>query len=59
MYKALEVDDIEKLWNSIHDKLAGLKYKTPFDSEYGMREIHIEIPKTNTLLFISQEIKKV
>lgn len=53
----LEVDDVEKLWKGINGKLAGLKYKALFNREYGMREIHIEIPKTNTLMFIGQELK--
>jgi predicted enzyme related to lactoylglutathione lyase len=54
----LEVDDVEAVWSSIKDKLGGIKVKEPFNQEYGMREIHIGIPHTNTLLFIGQEIKK-
>lgn len=54
----LEVDDLNSLWNGIRDKLKGLKVKEPFDQDYGMREIHIGIPNTNTLLFIGQEIKQ-
>jgi len=53
----LEVEDINTVWSSIKDKLAGIKVREPFDREYGMREIHIGIPHTNTLLFIGQEIK--
>jgi hypothetical protein len=53
----LEVDDVEQLWNSIKDKIAGLRFKEPFDREYGMREIHIIIPQTKTLMFIGQAIK--
>lgn len=53
----LEVDDVDGLWTSIKDKMEGLSAKAPFDREYGMREIHIGIPQTNTLLFIGQEIK--
>ena len=53
----LEVDDIEQLWNSLKDKLDGLKFKEPFNREYGMREIHIIIPHTKTLMFIGQVIK--
>jgi hypothetical protein len=51
----LEVDHIDNLWSSIKDKVAGLKAREPFDREYGMREIHIEIPYTKTLLFIGQD----
>jgi hypothetical protein len=54
----LEVDDIDSLWKFIEDKVKGLKVRTPFNRDYGMREIHIEIPKTNTLLFIGQQIQE-
>jgi hypothetical protein len=54
----MEVDDINKLWASIKDKLTGLKVREPFNQNYGMREIHIGIPETKTLLFIGQEIKQ-
>jgi hypothetical protein len=54
----LEVDNIDNLWVSIKDKLTRLKVREPFDQEYGMREIHVAIPQTNTLLFIGQEIKQ-
>ncbi len=52
----LNVDDIEKVWSSMKDKLGDVKVKEPFDREYGMREIHIIIPETKTLMFIGQEI---
>ena len=53
----LEVDDADKLWEGIKDRLAGYKFREPFDREYGMREIHINVPATNTLLFIGQVIR--
>ncbi len=53
----LEVDNLDSLWTIIKDKLHGLKVKEPFNQEYGMREIHISVPQTNTLLFIGQELK--
>lgn len=53
----LEVDNVDVLWESVKDKLVGYRVKGPFDREYGMREIHIEIPHTKTLLFIGQEQK--
>ena len=53
----LEVDNLDKLWEDIKDKLEGIKFKAPFGSEYGMRETHLAIPETKTLLFIGQEIK--
>lgn len=52
----LEVDEIDKLWTTIKDKLGGLQVKGPFNQEYGMREIHIGVPETKTLLFIGQEL---
>ena len=52
----LEVDNVDQVWESIKDKLEGMKFKAPFDREYGMREIHIIIPQTKTLMFIGQAI---
>jgi hypothetical protein len=54
----IEVDHLDGLWASIKDKVKGLKVRAPFDRDYGMRELHIEIPQTNTLLFIGQVIDK-
>ena len=52
-----EVDDLEMVWKNMKEKVDGLKVKEPFDREYGMREIHVAIPETKTLMFIGQEIK--
>jgi len=54
----LEVDDVDGLWDTIKDKLNGIKVRQPFDREYGMREMHIIIPQTKTLLFVGQAINK-
>jgi len=54
----LVVDDIDKLWEGINNWLDGIKVKAPFDREYGMREFHIEVPYTNTLMFVGQVIKR-
>lgn len=51
----LEVDNIDYLWSIIKDKLNVIKFKEPFYQSYGMLEIHICIPHTNTLLFIGQK----
>ncbi len=52
----LVVDDIEKVWQGMKDKLGDMKVREPFDREYGMREIHVIVPATKTLMFIGQEI---
>ena len=51
-----EINDIENLWANIKDKLDGMKVKEPFNQEYGMREVHIIIPETKTLMFTGQAI---
>ncbi|MFN8256245.1 MAG: hypothetical protein U0W24_11180 [Bacteroidales bacterium] len=53
----LEVDQIDTLWEQIKTKVKGLKVREPFNQDYGMREIHIGIPETNTLLFIGKELQ--
>ena len=53
----LEVEGLDDLWKEIKDKLPGVKVKAPFDREYGMREFHIIVPHTKTLLFVGQPIK--
>lgn len=52
----MEVDHIDDLWGRIEDRLGSLRVKGPHDRDYGMREIHIEIPQTNALIFIGQEL---
>lgn len=53
----LEVDEIDKLWQKIENKLSGIKVKPPFNQEYGMREFHIIVPHTKTLMFIGQVLR--
>ena len=48
----LRVKDVDALWSKIKSKLEKVKHKAPFNQDYGMREIHVVIPETNTLLFI-------
>lgn len=50
----LEIEGIDELWESLRHQVSNLKHKAPFDQPYGMREIHMEVPKTNCLLFIGQ-----
>lgn len=54
----LEVDDVDEVWNLMKDYIGNLKVNSPFDRDYGMREIHISVPATKTLLFIGQEIRQ-
>ena len=54
----LEVDEIDNLWETIKDKLATTKTRPPFDREYGMREFHVIIPHTNTLMFVGQVLNR-
>ena len=53
----LEVVGLDDLWQEIKDKLSGVKIKAPFNREYGMREFHIIVPHTKTLLFVGQVLK--
>lgn len=53
----MEVDDVDEVWNLIKDNIGNLKVKAPFDRDYGMREIHISVPATKTLLFIGQALR--
>ena len=53
----LEVDDIDNLWLSIQNRITDNKRRAPFDREYGMREFHIEVPHTKTLMFVGMVIK--
>jgi hypothetical protein len=54
----LEIDQIDSVWAEIKSKVVDLAVRGPLDREYGMREIHIGIPHTKTLLFLGQEIKE-
>jgi len=52
----LEVDDIDGLWDELQPYAEGIRHKPPHDREYQMREVHIDLPHTNALLFIGQSI---
>lgn len=54
----LEITEgLDALWQSIQPHVHELHVRPPFDQPYGMREMHIAVPHTNTLLFIGQEIR--
>lgn len=52
----LEVDDVNKVWSLMEQKIGNIKARSPFNRDYGMREIHVEVPYTKALLFIGQAI---
>lgn len=51
------IKDVDALWSKVKDRLEKAKSKAPFNQKYGMREIHVVIPGTNTLLFIGSPIR--
>ena len=53
----MEVDDIDALWASAETKLIGINARAPFNRDYGMREFHVIVPHTKTLLFVGQGIR--
>ena len=52
----LEVDDINGLWANMGGRLGDIKVRPPFDRDYGMREFHVIVPHTKTLMFVGQVI---
>lgn len=52
----LLVESADAFWDALKEKKGELKVKPPFDQEYGMREVHLILPHTNTLVFIGEDI---
>ena len=52
----LHVKDVDDLWSRIKSKIERAKPRPPFNQAYGMREFHIVIPATNTLLFVGSAL---
>ena len=52
----LEVDEIDSLWRQVADQLTDIKVKPPFNQDYGMREFHLIVPFTKTLMFVGQTL---
>lgn len=52
----LEEDNLDAVWQQLKGKTEGIKVKPPFHQPYGMREIHLVVPETKTLLFIGQPL---
>jgi len=53
----MEVRDLDTLWEVVKNKLDKVQYREPFLQEYGMKEIHIVLPETKTLLFIGEPVQ--
>ena len=55
----LEVDNLESTWEVFKSELTdGIRVREPFERDYGMKEFHADIPKTNTLLFVGQRVEQ-
>ncbi len=53
----LEVDDVDACWAQVAPLLdESIAVRAPFDRDYGMREFHVEVPGTKTLLFVGQRL---
>jgi hypothetical protein len=52
----LEVNSVDRVWEQIKDHVEGIKVKPPFDRDYGMRELHIIVPETKTLMLVGEAI---
>ena len=53
----LEVDNLDSAWEKLKNELSeGIRVREPFSRDYGMKEFHVDIPKTNTLLFVGQSV---
>ncbi|CAN5500228.1 hypothetical protein BH23BAC1_BH23BAC1_25000 [soil metagenome] len=51
----MQVDNVDEVWDLLKVKENELRIKGPINQEYGMREIHIEVPYTKSIMFIGQE----
>ena len=50
----IQVNEIEKLWSDIKENIALYNHKELFTQEYGMKEFHVIIPETSTLLIVGE-----
>ena len=50
------LEGLNEFWETQKDKLSDYKHREPFEQEYGMREIHVVVPETATLLFIGESV---
>jgi catechol 2,3-dioxygenase-like lactoylglutathione lyase family enzyme len=54
----MEVDSVDGFFSDVKSKLVEGTFKEPFDQAYGMREAHIVIPGTQSLLIAGQELEE-
>lgn len=52
----IQVTEIENIWSAIKENIASHKHKELFTQEYGMKEFHVIIPKTSTLLIVGEPV---
>lgn len=50
----MQVTKIDELWNILKEKITLLEHKELFTQVYGMKEFHVIIPETSTLLIVGQ-----
>jgi len=53
----LQVDDVDTIWEDKKIELERIQASEPVTQAYGMREIHLILPETKTLLFIGSKVK--
>ena len=52
----LTVDDLDAVWKCFEGKTNDLNIRPPFTQPYGMKELHVVVPETKSLMFIGQKI---
>ncbi len=50
------MDELDNFWLLQKENLSKLNSKEPFMRDYGMKEIHVVAPGTNTLLFLGENV---
>jgi len=49
-----QVSNIESVWQNIKPNVSNYKHKELFTQDYGMKEFHVIIPETETLLMVGE-----
>jgi len=52
----VRMEGLDAFWQSHKGTLSKYDAREPFIQEYGMKEIHVVAPETNTLLFIGENV---